>query len=118
MGKLAEDRSEPGPGEGNCRLDLRLYLVNHTPRSVTAYRNIVRICEHHVKKPYRITVIDLQRNPEIARKDGITAIPTLIRIPRKKGARKIIGTLADTRRVIGELGLAPQDGSPAIPGAP
>jgi circadian clock protein KaiB len=87
-------------------VDLRLYVVNHTPRCLVAYENLVRICEAHAGLQYRIAVIDLLENPAVAREDQITAIPTLIRLPRKEGTRKIIGTLADERRVIGELGLA------------
>lgn len=87
-------------------VDLRLYVVNHTPRCQVAYENLVRICEAYAGGPYHISVIDLMKNPAIAREDQITAIPTLIRLPRKEGTRKIIGTLSDERKVIEGLGLA------------
>lgn len=92
-------------GKRDGCVDLRLYVVNKAPRCIAAYENLVRIFEEYAGRPYRITVIDLARDPSIAREDQITAIPTLIRLPRKEGTRKIIGTLADTKRVVEELGL-------------
>lgn len=111
---------EPGtPDEmpDDC-VDLRLYVVNHTPRCLVAYENLVRICRLHAGRSYRISVIDLAKNPEIAREEQITAIPTLIRHPREEGTRKIIGTLSNERKVIEELGLAGRaDGYPQAPAA-
>ncbi len=84
-------------------MDLRLYVTNRTPRCLAAYENIRNICEEYVRGKYRITVIDLIKNPEIARTEDITAIPTLIRLPRTTGRRKIIGTMTDTRKVLEQL---------------
>jgi len=86
-------------------VDLRLYVTDKTPRCLTAYENIRRICEEHVPGSYRITVIDLLRSPEIALADDITAIPTLIRLSRTPGRGKIIGMLTDTEKVLDELDL-------------
>src|SRR5208337_2205093 len=79
-------------------VELRLYVADETPRCLTAYDNIRKICEKYAKGKYRITVIDLLLNPKIARLEDISAIPTLIRIPRTPGRRKIIGTLNDTQK--------------------
>jgi circadian clock protein KaiB len=86
-------------------VDLRLYVTDETPRCLTAYENIRRICEEHAKGSYRITVIDLQKSPKVARSEDITAIPTLVRVPRTPGHRKIIGMLTNTQKVIEELDL-------------
>ena len=96
------DKAETG---GEDFVDLRLYVTDKTPRCLTAYENIRRICEEYVNGTYRITVIDLQRNPGQARTGDITAIPTLIRLPRTPGSRKIIGMLTDTEKVLDELDL-------------
>ena len=97
------------PGEaGTDRedfVDLRLYITDKTPRCLTAYENIHRICEERIPIAYRIKVIDLLMSPEIAQTDDITAIPTLVRLPRTPGRRKIIGILTDTEKVLDELGL-------------
>ena len=84
---------------------LRLYVAGQTPNSLTAFENLTKICEEHAGGKYRITVIDLLRNPEIARKEDITAIPTLVRVPRSPGRRKIIGVLTNTEKVLEELDL-------------
>jgi circadian clock protein KaiB len=48
---------------------------------------------------YRIKVIDLLKNPELARDHQILALPTLVRkLPPP--IRKIIGDLSDTERVL------------------
>ena len=86
-------------------VDLRLYVADETPRCLTAYENIRKICDEHIAGAYRITVIDLLKSPKTARTDDITAIPTLIRLPRSPGRRKIIGMLTDTEKVIEELDL-------------
>ena len=86
-------------------VDLRLYVADKTPRCLTAYENIRKICEEYVAGSYRITVIDLRKSPGTARADDITAIPTLIRLPRTLRGRKIIGMLTDTEKVLDELEL-------------
>ena len=91
--------------EKNNFVDLRLYVADKTPRCLTAYENIRNICEEHVTGTYRITVIDLLKNPDLARTDDITAIPTLVRLPRSPGRRKIIGMLTNTAKVLYELDM-------------
>ena len=86
-------------------VDLRLYVTDRTPRCLTAYENIRNICEQYVTGTYRITVIDLLKSPDLARSEDITAIPTLVRLPRTPGRRKIIGMLTDTEKVLDELDL-------------
>jgi circadian clock protein KaiB len=81
---------------------LRLYVAGQTPRSIAALTNLKAICEAELKGTYQIEVIDLVRTPELARKDQIFAIPTLVRqIPVP--LRKIIGDLSDKQRVLGSL---------------
>ncbi len=83
---------------------LRLYVSGATPRSVSAIENIREICESHLKGRYRITVIDLLVNPQLAREDEILAVPTLVRkLPEP--VRKIIGDLSNTERILVGLDL-------------
>ncbi len=78
---------------------LRLYVAGQTPRCVTAFANLKKICEQHLAGQYRIEVIDLLENPMLAQGDQILAIPTLVRkLPEP--VRKIIGDLADPERVL------------------
>ncbi|PKN62992.1 MAG: circadian clock protein KaiB [Deltaproteobacteria bacterium HGW-Deltaproteobacteria-15] len=87
--------------------ELRLYVAGQTPKSVTAFSNLKRICEEHLKGKYRIEVIDLVENPRLAAGDQILAIPTLVRkLPEP--VRKIIGDLSNQERVLVGLDLLPR----------
>jgi circadian clock protein KaiB len=83
---------------------LRLYVTGTTPKSLLALANLKEICETHLKVRYRITVIDLLKNPELAKGDQILAVPTVVRrLP--KPVRMVIGTLTQTDRVLVGLDL-------------
>jgi circadian clock protein KaiB len=88
------------------RYDLRLYVAGQTPRSLQALSNLKRICEEHLDGNYRVEIIDLLKKPQLAAGDQILAIPTLVRaIP--KPARKILGDLSNTERVLVGLDVRP-----------
>ena len=83
---------------------LRLYVAGQTPKSLTAFANLKKICEEHLEGRYRIEVIDLIKNPTLAEGDQILAIPTLVRkLPEP--VKKIIGDLSNTERVLVGLDL-------------
>jgi len=78
---------------------LRLYVAGSTPKSVTAFANLKKICEEHLKDKYIIEVIDLTVNPHLAKQDQIIALPTLVKqLPPP--LKKIIGDLSNTERVL------------------
>ena len=83
---------------------LRLYVAGQTPKCVTAFANLKKICAEYLEHKYRIEVIDLLENPQLARGDQILAIPTLVRnLPEP--VKKIIGDLSNTERVLVGLDL-------------
>ena len=85
---------------------LRLYVAGQTPKSITAFNNLKLICEEQLMGKYKIEVIDLLKNPQLARDNQILAVPTLVRklpIP----VRRIIGDLSDKQRVLVGLDLIP-----------
>ena len=87
---------------------LRLYVAGQTPKSVTAFANLKKICEEHLAGRYEIEVVDLLKNPKLASGDQILAIPTLVRkLPEP--VRKIIGDLSNTERVLVGLDLLPRE---------
>ena len=87
--------------------NLRLYVAGQTPKSVTAFSNLKKICEEHLQGRYTIEVVDLLKNPQLAKGDQILAIPTLVRkLPEP--VRKIIGDLSNTVRVLVGLDLRPR----------
>lgn len=89
-------------------VELRLYLAGQTPRSMAALANLKKLCKEHLAGKYRIEVIDLLKNPQLARGDQIIAIPTLVRrLPQP--IRKIIGDLSNTERVLVGLQLRPME---------
>ena len=86
--------------------ELRLYVAGQTPKSVAALANLRRYCEEHLKGRYRLEVIDLLVNPQLAEGDQILAIPTLVRkVPEP--IRKIIGDLSNEERVLVGLDVRP-----------
>jgi circadian clock protein KaiB len=83
---------------------LRLYTAGQTPKSLAAIRNLKKYCEEHLPGRYEIEIIDLLKNPRLAKDDQIVAIPTLVRkLPDP--VRKIIGDLSDTERALVGLQL-------------
>lgn len=83
---------------------LRLYVAGQTPKCVRAFEHLKQICEQHLQGRYSIEVIDLLKNPTLAKGDQIVAIPTLVRqLPPP--VKKIIGDLTNTERVIVGLNL-------------
>ena len=90
------------------RWQLRLYVAGQTAKSLTAFSNLKKICENHLKGRYRIEVIDLLEQPHLSKGDQILAIPTLVRkLPEP--VQKIVGDLSDTERVLVGLDLRPAD---------
>ncbi len=87
---------------------LRLYVAGQTPRSLTAFANLKKICEENLKGKYTIEVIDLVKNPQLAAGDQIFALPTLVRkLPEP--VKKIIGDLSNKERVLVGLDIRPRN---------
>ena len=87
--------------------ELRLYVAGQTSKSIEAFANLKKICEENLKGKYHIEVIDLLKNPQLAKGDQILAIPTLVRkLPQP--IKKIIGTLSNTERVLVGLDVRPR----------
>jgi circadian clock protein KaiB len=100
MNDITDDINKPESWE------LRLYVAGQTPKSITAFNNLKKLCEEHLAGKYRIEVIDLLKNPQLAKGDQIFAIPTLVRqLPQP--LKKIIGDLSNKERVLVGLDLRP-----------
>jgi len=97
-------RKAPQAKAGRDKWVLRLYVAGQTLKSKTAFNNLKLICEEQLKGKYHIEVIDLLKNPQLARDNQILAIPTLVRkLPQP--VRNIIGDLSNTERVLVGLDL-------------
>jgi circadian clock protein KaiB len=100
-----------GPGKNSKPTkdtwELRLYVAGQTPKSLAAFANLKKICEEHLKGKYHIEVVDLLKNPQLAKGDQILALPTLVRkLPPP--IKKIIGDLSNTLRVLVGLDVRPR----------
>ncbi|HPX74235.1 MAG TPA: circadian clock KaiB family protein [Methanoregulaceae archaeon] len=107
----AANSTEPGrPLEEAAKEDwiLRLYVAGQTQNSLAAFANLKKICETHLGGKYRIEVIDLLKNPQLAKDHQIIAVPTLIRqLPEP--VKKIIGNLSNTEKVLVGLDIRKVD---------
>jgi circadian clock protein KaiB len=105
---MTEKKNPPRVAAGQDIWELRLYVAGQTSKSVTAFVNLKKICEKHLPGKYHIEVVDLLKNPTLAKGDQILAVPTLVRkLPEP--IRKILGDLSNTERVLVGLDLRPGD---------
>lgn len=96
--------TKPATSPAGSAWELRLYVAGQTPKSLQAFANLKRICEEHLAGQYRIEIIDLLKNPQLAKGDQILALPTLVRrLPEP--VKRIIGDLSNTERVLVGLDL-------------
>lgn len=95
-------RSDDGP-----MYVLKLYVTGTTPRSVMAIENIKHICEEHLKGRYRLKIIDIYQQPELAAKEQLVVAPTLVRkLPLP--LRTFIGDLSQTEKILVGMDLRPK----------
>jgi circadian clock protein KaiB len=88
------------------KYELRLYIAGKTTKSVAALTNLQKYCEEYLHGEYKIEVIDLLVQPQLAEGDQIFAIPTLVRkVPEP--IRKIIGDLSNEEKVLVGLNIRP-----------
>ncbi len=99
------------PVAGSGRYVLRLYVAGSTPQSSRAIANLKRICERHLQGCYDLTVVDLYLHKELAKSEQILVAPMLSR-EAPLPARRVIGDLSDTARVLAALDLPP---APLLP---
>ncbi len=86
---------------------LTLYVAGQTPKSITAFANLKKICEEHLEGRYTLEVIDLMKHPELAQEHQILALPTLVRqVPTPM--RKLIGDLSNIEKTLVGMEIRPQ----------
>ncbi len=92
---------------GKEKYILRLYVTGMTAKSKRAVQNIKTICEDRLKDRYDLEVIDIYRQPVLAKGDQIIATPTLVKklpVP----LRRFIGDLSETEKILLGLDLRPE----------
>ena len=110
--KHRNETARPDAPRPEAEWKLRLYVAGQTPKSLTAFANLRRICEEHLAGRYQIEVIDLMRHPEMAQTDQIIALPTLVRkLPEP--IKRIVGDLSNSERVVLGMNLEKLSGPPS-----
>ncbi len=89
---------------------LRLFIADWSPRCIAAYRNLKKICEENIEVNCAIEVVDILEHPDIARKEQIVAVPTLMKLSPKP-QRLLIGDFSDKEHVLKGLDVAGQSHS-------
>ena len=88
------------------RYILRLYITGMTSRSARTIENLHVFCEKHLAGRYELQVIDVYQQPELASREQIVAVPTLIKqLPLP--LRRLIGDMSDEERVLVGLDILP-----------
>ena len=83
---------------------LRLYVIGLTEKSIRAIDDIKRICESDLKGSYGLEIIDLGKQPELAKEADIIGTPTLLKI-LPTPLRRLIGDLSNKERVLRGLDI-------------
>lgn len=87
---------------------LSLYITGASQNSVKAINNLKFICEKYLHGNYVLEIIDVYQLPEVAYKEQIIALPTLIK-KRPAPERRLVGDLSDTSKVLSVLGITLKD---------
>ncbi|NES83589.1 MAG: circadian clock protein KaiB [Moorea sp. SIO2B7] len=81
---------------------LKLYITGNSNRSQRAIANLLRICREQLDDQYKVEIIDVLEEPQMAEDQKILVTPTLIKqLPPP--LQRIIGDLSNTEKVL--LGL-------------
>ena len=88
------------------KFKLRLYVTGKTPKSERAIANLEKICKRDLQGLYKLRIIDVLENPQLAEDEKILATPTLIKdLPPP--LKRIIGDLSNSDKVMLGLDLSP-----------
>lgn len=87
---------------GNNKWILSLFIAGQSLKSKKALKNLKFICDELYKGKYKIEIIDILKNPKLARTHQIFAIPTLIR-KYPFSTKNIIGDLSNREQLLAGL---------------
>jgi circadian clock protein KaiB len=78
MEKKQGSQIESVNAENSCYI-FRLYITGASPNSSRAITNLKSFLERHLKDQYKLEIIDVYQQPQIAKSVDIIALPMLIR---------------------------------------
>jgi circadian clock protein KaiB len=82
----------------------QLYVAADSPNSTQATANLRELCRQYLPGRHEIEIVDVFLEPRRALADNIRMTPTLLKVAPRP-ARRIVGTLSQTQRVLDTLGL-------------
>jgi circadian clock protein KaiB len=92
----------------------RLYVAGDALNSALALSNLKALCREHLPERHTIEIVDVFKHPQRALTEGIYLTPTLVKLAPAP-ARRIVGTLTQTRTVLLALGLGQDSLAAASP---
>jgi circadian clock protein KaiB len=99
MGDIEQpDNSADQAQHGEDVYELKLYVVGNSRKSQLAFENLKKVCRKYLAGKCHIEVIDLTKNPSLAIKDQIIAIPTLIM--KNYTGKRIVGDFSNLEKVL------------------
>jgi circadian clock protein KaiB len=85
---------------------LRLYIAGNSATARRAERQVLDL-QARIDPAWKVEVVDVVSEPELAERAGILATPTLS-FEHPDRPRRIVGDLSDTTRVMEFLGVEPK----------
>lgn len=82
----------------------KLYITGTSPSSQRAIANSRKFCEEHLPGRFELRVIDIIKNPEIAKSAQLVVAPTLVKefpLP----VRRFIGDMSRTEKLLAGLDI-------------
>ncbi len=101
--KVAAGNIKKGRGYGKG-WKLTLYIAGDTAAGREALHNLRHLCRIFLDKNHILEVVDLLRTPELAGRDQILAVPTVVR-RHPLPVRKVVGNLSSVEQVVLVLGF-------------
>ena len=80
-------------------LHLKLYIAGDTRESRKTIENVKKLCQRFAKGKCKVDVVDIKKDPKVAIRDQIFAIPTLVNVLPDSDHR-FIGNLASPENII------------------
>ena len=88
------------------RVVLRLYVDDDSVYARRAIAELEALRRSHLGRDTEVEIIDIQMHPELAEREGLLAVPALVRL-EPPPPRRIIGDLRDRAAVCSMLDLPP-----------
>jgi circadian clock protein KaiB len=93
------------------KLSLRLFVAGDSPDSAAALANLHALFPNGARAGVDIEVVDVQREPARAERDGIMVTPTLLKVSPAPSCR-VLGNLKNGDALLHLLGIAPSRQDP------